>query len=530
MADIKVFNTAVLCVPTKHYMVDLSSRVQTIISNYIEPGKYFVINRARQYGKTTTLQALAMALRPQYYALSISFAGRPSMFKNEQAFVNGFVRKLHAAMEQVGMDKELISEFSIPKDSENPLEDLSDAITDLCNASDKEIVLMIDEVDESTNNELMIYFLAALRDKYIFRERGEDNTFKSVVLAGVYDIKNLKLKIRPNEEHRYNSPWNVAADFNIDMSLMPFEVCRMLEEYKQDYKLDFDAEWFAQQIYDYTSGYPYLVSKICWLLDNTVRLEDEFKTRAAAWTELGFQRAIKLLVTEKNTLYDDLNKKLADNLALKELIYGIAIGREEVAFNLNDELVSLAYMFGWLKNAGGNAVISNRVFETVICDKLVQEKLKEELFKTSAAVRYQFKTDTTLNMVKIMERFAAHYAELYSEETQVFLEREARMIFLCFLKPIINGTGNYYIEPESFDKTRTDIVVDYHGNRYIIELKIWHGETYEQSGREQLAGYLKRYELSEGWLLSFCFNKNKDKLVGNQTIELNGKTIHETVL
>ncbi len=526
----KIFNTTVLCVPNKHYMVDLSSRVQSIITDYIEPGKYFVINRARQYGKTTMLQALTTALKPRYYGLSISFAGRPSMFKNEQAFVNGFVRKLHTAMKHAGMKRELIAGFSVPKDSENPLEDLSDAITDLCDASDKEIVLMIDEVDEATNNDLMIYFLAALRDKYIFRERGEDNTFKSVVLAGVYDIKNLKLKMRPDEEHRYNSPWNVAADFNLDMSLMPQEISGMLDEYKRDYQLDLDTAWFGKQIYDYTSGYPYLVSKICWLLDNKVWQEDEFGTKDAAWTELGFQRAIKLLVTEKNTLYDDLNKKLSDNAALKELIYSIVVGREEVAFNLNDELVSLAYMFGWLKSVGGNAVISNRIFETVICDKLVQEKLKEELFKPSVAGKYQFKTDTTLDMDKIMERFAAHYAELYSEETQAFLEQDARMIFLCFLKPIINGTGNYYIEPEAFDKTRTDIIVDYHGNRYIIELKIWHGESYEQSGRNQLVGYLKRYDLNEGWLLSFCFNKNKDKLIGNQTIAFDGKTIHETVV
>ena len=28
-------------------------------------------------------------------------------------------------------------------------------------------------------------------------------------LAGVYDIKNLKLKLRPESEHQYNSPWNI---------------------------------------------------------------------------------------------------------------------------------------------------------------------------------------------------------------------------------------------------------------------------------------------------------------------------------
>lgn len=526
----KIFNTTVLCVPNKHYMVDLSSRVQSIITDYIEPGKYFVINRARQYGKTTMLQALTTALKPQYYGLSISFAGRPSMFKNEQAFVNGFVRKLHTAMKQAGMKRELIAGFSVPKDSENPLEDLSDAITDLCNASDKEIVLMIDEVDEATNNDLMIYFLAALRDKYIFRERGEDNTFKSVVLAGVYDIKNLKLKMRPDEEHRYNSPWNVAADFNLDMSLMPQEISGMLDEYKRDYQLGFDTAWFGQQIYDYTSGYPYLVSKICWLLDNKVWQEDEFRTKDAAWTELGFQRAIKLLIKENNTLFDDLDRKMEDNTELKAVIYRIVVCREKIGFNLRNNLIGLGAMFGWLKEENGWTVISNRIFETVICDKLVQEKLMDDIFNPGVTELQQFVYDGMLNMNKVIERFAIHYAELYSEETQAFLEQEARMIFLCFLKPIINGTGNYYIEPEAFDKTRTDIVVDYHGIRNIIELKIWHGETYEQSGREQLAGYLKRYDLSEGWLLSFCFNKNKEKLIGKQTIELDGKIIHETVV
>ncbi len=523
----KTFNTTVSCVPNKHYMVDMSSRIHTIISSYIDQGKYFVINRARQYGKTTTLQALKRALKSNYHVLSISFAGRPSMFKSEQSFVNGFVRKLHTAMEQVGMDKEL---FSVMTDSENPFEDLGEAITELCDASDKEIVLMIDEVDEATNNEIMIHFLATLRDKYIFREDGVDNTFKSVILAGVYDIKNLKLKIRPDADHRYNSPWNVAADFYLDMSLEAQGIAGMLREYRADYQLGFDAEWFGQQIYDYTSGYPYLVSKLCWLLDNKVWQETEFKTREAAWTERGLQRALKLLVTESNTLYDDLNKKLAENAALKELIYNIVVCRKERAFNLNDELISLGYMFGWLKEADGIAVISNRIFETVICDKLIQEKSNEEWFRTSYEGIYLFKTDNALDMNKIMERFAAHYKELYSSFTKAFLEREARMLFLCFLKPIINGTGNYYIEPESFDKTRTDIVVDYHGKRYIIELKLWHGESYEQAGKEQLVGYLNRYDLSEGWLLSFCFNKNKEMLVGLQTTKLDDKVIFETIV
>ena len=54
----KKFNVTGLCVPTKHYMVDITERVGQI-REMVDAGAYFTINRARQYGKTTTLAALA---------------------------------------------------------------------------------------------------------------------------------------------------------------------------------------------------------------------------------------------------------------------------------------------------------------------------------------------------------------------------------------------------------------------------------------------------------------------------------------
>ena len=58
----KTFNTTAVCIPEKHYMVDLSERV-TEIKKLVDSGKYFTINRARQYGKTTTIDALCRVLR-----------------------------------------------------------------------------------------------------------------------------------------------------------------------------------------------------------------------------------------------------------------------------------------------------------------------------------------------------------------------------------------------------------------------------------------------------------------------------------
>ena len=68
----KKFNTTAVCIPSKHYMVDLSDRVARI-RKMVDAGEYFTINRARQYGKTTTLTALANILSEHYVIISTSF-------------------------------------------------------------------------------------------------------------------------------------------------------------------------------------------------------------------------------------------------------------------------------------------------------------------------------------------------------------------------------------------------------------------------------------------------------------------------
>lgn len=61
------------------------------------------------------------------------------------------------------------------------------------------------------------------------------------------------MKIRPDAEHRYNSPWNIAESFDVDMSFSPKEIATMLEEYEADYKYGMDIDKLSNEIYAYTS-------------------------------------------------------------------------------------------------------------------------------------------------------------------------------------------------------------------------------------------------------------------------------------
>ena len=291
----KHFNTTGVCLPDRHYMVDVTERVEAI-RQMIERGDYFCINRGRQYGKTTTLEAIQRLLQPEYLVLSISFEGLgQSNMATDDAVARTFVNILDFQMEYLEMDaaiKELIHTAAAQENYSLPA--LSQTISRLCKLAGKPVVLLIDEVDNASNYESFLHFLGMLRNKYLSRTKFP--TFQSVILAGVYDIKNLKLKIRDEQEHQYNSPWNIAVPFDMDMSLHAPGIADMLREFAQDHQLNFDANEVAQAIYDYTSGYPFLVSRLCQLIEQKDFL----------WDAAGVVNAVHELLNERNILFEDL--------------------------------------------------------------------------------------------------------------------------------------------------------------------------------------------------------------------------------
>lgn len=70
----KEFNITGVCIPSMHYMVDITGKIEEV-KKLVEQGKYFTINRARQYGKTTVINQLYHALKNEYMVLKISFEG-----------------------------------------------------------------------------------------------------------------------------------------------------------------------------------------------------------------------------------------------------------------------------------------------------------------------------------------------------------------------------------------------------------------------------------------------------------------------
>lgn len=563
----RTFNTTAVCVPEIHYMVNIDQRLQEI-SRLVDGGKYFAINRARQYGKTTTLMALSHYLQKRYHIVSMDFQTFGSAdFSTEAIFSSAFAGSFLDSF-QIGrpaMTEELHSAIKdITQNIDSPkftLRPLFQKLAMICAASDKPLVLIIDEVDSAANNQVFLDFLAQLRAQYI--RRFQQPAFWSVILAGVYDIRNLKQKLRPEEEHKYNSPWNIAADFNVDMSFSKDDIAGMIQEYENDYQLGMNIDEIAGLLSDYTSGYPFLVSRLCQLMDEDVSIRqvsipaaannsqvksitseypcnreqntentcvDEYNARKAAWTKTGFLEAVRILLSEKNTLFESLIGKLHAAPRLGTMLKTILFTGKTFSYSADESIIDMAAMFGFIKNLNGIVAISNRIFEIRLYNYyLSEDEIRgTDIGKASLREKNQFIVDGHLNMRRILEKFVVHFTEIYGSRDEKFLEEEGRQYFLLYLKPVINGIGNYYIEARTRDLRRTDIIVDYCGEQYIIEMKIWHGEEYNKRGEQQLLGYLDDYHADRGYLLSFNFNRNKK--IGVQDIFIDRKVITEAVV
>ncbi len=493
----------------------------------IEDGEYFTINRPHQYGKTTMLRLLTQQLNAseEWMAIRVSFEGMDDeMFSSGKLFSAAFLAQLELQMLELNRD-DLVMFLKKEIQRVEILGDLSRSITALAHTVDRKMVLLIDEVDSSSSHELFLKFLGVLRHKYLNRDLKTERTFHSVVLTGVHDIKTLKLKIRPLRiAAPYNSPWNIAANFKVDMNFHVDEITPMLEEYARERKVTLDASSLAKQLFGLTSGYPFLLSGICKIFDEEILPQKKDQN----WTADDLNRAAQLFVTNPygNTNFDHLIKNLENYPELYQLVFEILVEKQHYNFNIQDPVIHLGVLYGIFDYEVGNGLkIHNRIYSELIFNYMTS-KIKRQVSMEGLESKSEYVLpDNQLNLSKVLDRFQRFMQEQESNKDQKFLEKNGRLLFLGFLQPIINGGGYVFKESQISDEKRLDLVITYYQHKYIIELKIWRGAATHNKGLDQLADYLDRQQIDEGYLLIFDLRK-VHKSTNKQCLEVNGKRVY----
>jgi len=257
----------------------------------------------------------------------------------------------------------------------------------------------------------------------------------------------------------------------------------MLTEYEADHHTGMDIGVISDRLYYHTSGYPFLVSLLCRYIH-----EDKL-----SWTCDSVDAAVRRELNEKHTLLDDMIKNLRNHTGFAQLVERIVLEGKTVGYNPDDPSIDLGVMYGIFARNEDQVQISNRIFSTCLMNYFISTS------KTNALVRERSKCDASLyirdgvlDFDKVIERFSVFMHETYHDKDSAFIEREARRLLLGYIKPIINGYGQYILEPQIRGGKKIDIIVQYKQEEYIIEVKIWRGEAYERRAYDQIARYVKK--------------------------------------
>lgn len=500
----KRFNYTGTCIPGKHYMVNTSRELEEIIA-LIDREEYFTINRPRQFGKSTSIFLLARELgKRDFLVIQSSFEALGEFaFSGETAFSAAFLALIRKQCVRLKMDDVLTILEEHPPGN---FIDLDNFITDLTERLGKKVVLMIDEVDAATNNDLFLKFLALLRSKFLARNEGRDSSFHSVILAGVHDVKTIKRKIKPGDQQQYNSPWNIAVDFTVDMSFRAAEIETMLVDYAEDKKVSMDIPAIAKRLRYFTAGYPFLVSKLCYIIDAFIMTDD------AAWQLEYVDRAVDRILRESNTNFESLIKNLENNPGLYQLVEKVLLKDINLPFNEDNNLIKLGTTYGifsWDNTKPlhiHNLIYKERLYNYMALNLRI-EKLTDKNIENYNPPNRFIKPDQTPDFEQVLTKFQQFMKEQYSSKDDKFVERNWRLLYLAFLKPIINGHGFDFKEVQISEEKRLDVVITYENKKYINELKIWDGPEKHERGTRQLTDYLERQGVDKGYLVIFDFRK-----------------------
>jgi hypothetical protein len=306
------------------------------------------------------------------------------------------------------------------------------------------------------------------------------------------------------------------------MSFYPNEIATMLMSYEEDHHTNMDIPRIAQEIYNYTSGYPFLVSRVCQRIDENLNAE---------WTVRGVQDAVKIILSENCTLFDSIFKNLENDTDLYRYLYRILVLGIKDSFSFTNSVIRNGMVMGLFKNANGKVAVANRIFEIWIYDYLISRfRIEDDQLSNTGIVDDGIISNGKFNMELCITKFARHYEEMYHDKYIDFLEEHGRILFLTYLKPLINGKGFYYIESQFTDLRRMDIVVDYAGEQFILELKIWRGESTHGKAYEQLAGYLKSKHADKGYLVTFDLRKSSNREQKSEWVTFDEKKIFDVIV
>ncbi len=512
------FNITGKIIPETHYYVDLRPQIKRLMT-LVEKGKYFVINRPRQFGKTTLLDFFARHLQGsgKYVPALISFqlfAQRPDM--TEAEFYSN-VSILMAKSMNRAIGKTL--HWEMPSININNRYDFFKWLGDTCLSLPGKMVLLIDEID-AVPESVVIGFLAGLRE--MFLQRDLEPSPHSVGLVGVHDIKNLQARYRDQSASiGSTSPFNIALDYE----LLPFNLQNIREYFMQHTNATgqiFDSKVF-RRVHHVTNGHPWLVSMLAKIMVEEIVPKRKHKVGLNHAEE-----AIQRLINFRNPNFESLfNNARRPNLF--PIVLDLLEGRRH-RYNIQDDDINLGVRYGIFAEKGRQLILANLIYVQALYQHFERTLKRSQIRNILAANRFEDQNGH-LNFRHVLDKFQAFMKAKGSHVAKQpeFKEATGQLLLLSYLDAIVNGKGWTFKEVQS-GEGRIDVLCCYKNQKEVVEVKVWYGERRYGGALTQLAKYLESENLSRGYLVVFDRRENLPKEYAFKEHQVAGKKIQAWVV
>jgi hypothetical protein len=482
----KFFNTAGLCEPGDHYMVDPLKRLSAIES-LIKKKLYFVIHAPRQSGKTTYLHALTKKLNSEgkYIALVTSFerAGFSTitMDRANETLIDSLYQ---ASFEQLPE----IYRPENPKGKEYL--DLKVYLHNWARNQTKPIVLLIDEID-ALLDDVLVSMLRQLRDGYQSRPKHFPS---SIALVGLRDIRDYKVQVREDRKSMGTaSPFNVISDSLTLKDFTKEDVFGLLEQHTQATGQEFPIE-AKEEIFRLSNGQPWLTNALARQIVEQI-LEDDYTRKITLDT---VTQAKKELILRRDTHLDCLIDKL-NEVRVKTIVQAIING-DFLHFDKLDDTISYVRDLG-IVSQSSPLEFANPIYAEII-PRVMASGFQDSLPKEIQQDKY-LDQNGLLDMEKLLKSFQVFYQRNSEAWLKGFEYKESaqHLLLMAFLQRIVNG--GEIVREMAVGNGRIDLLVKFNKQEFALELKIKRDNITIEEGKEQLANYLDRLGLSEGYLVIF---------------------------
>ncbi len=505
----KFFNTAGPVRDDLHYLIPYTERIDwQEVQHLIASQKYFFLHAPRQTGKTSILLAIMEYInsRDDYYCLYANIESAQTARGNVEQGIFEVTRVVAESASFYLNDNRLRDWAADERKNRGGHGALAGLLARWARASDKPIILFLDEVD-SLVGDTLISLLRQIRAGYTQRPDGFP---QSIMLCGVRDIKDYRIHQSDGDIITGGSAFNIKAESLVLANFSKEQITELYQQHTGSTGQVFHDNIFPE-LWEDTRGQPWLVNALAYEL---TWKNKKARDRTIPITLAQYQAARERLIQSRATHLDQLADKLREK-RVQQVIVPILSGEGGELLVPDDDLQYLTDLGLIVRKP--QIGISNRIYREVIPRELIAVTQDTIAQDTS----WYLTADNRLDMVKLLTSFQQFFRENSESWIERFAYKEAgpQLLMQAFLQRIINGGGRVNRE-YALGRKRTDLSIEwpvdpeqgFHGEvqRVVIELKIQRGklETVIDKGIIQTASYAERLGAEDAHLIIFNRDEN----------------------